>query len=139
MKYTDFLITIALLLFSTFIMYLCFKAFKEQTIIEGLTNSTDNSTEPVSGEAGNAESYNSAVKSQLVKLQDELLVSKYRSDYENAIINLDDYIGYLMLDQTLNLEIGGSKKATMTALTNLNTLSAAKKSLNDTMMFLDKT
>ena len=44
-----------------------------------------------------------------------------------------------MLDQTLNLEIGGSKKATMTALTNLNTLSAAKKSLNDTMMFLDKT
>lgn len=139
MKYTDFLITIALLLFSTFIMYLCFKAFKEQTIIEGLTNSTDNSTEPVSGEAGNAESYNSAVKSHLVKLQDVLLVPKYRPDYENAIINLDDYIGYLMLEQTLNLEIGGSKKATMTALTNLNTLSAAKKSLNDTMMFLDKT
>ena len=57
-----------------------------------------------------------------------MLVAKYRKDYETAIINLDDYIGYLMIKQTLNIE----------AINNLNILKGSKEALNATMTFLDK-
>ena len=126
-----------------FIIYMVVKMFQLQTsVIEGLTTGSDaltsNGTTPTSGEAGTATSYAAAIKAQVVKLQDELLISKYRKDYEAAIINLDDYIGYLMIKQTLNMKLGGDTKSNMEAINNLNILKGAKESLNATMTFLDK-
>ena len=71
-------------------------------------------------------------------MQDELLVSKYRKEYEAALINLDDYIGFLMIKQALNMKMDGDKKAAMEAIGNLNILKNAKESLNTAMTFLDK-
>mgnify|MGYP007120772474 CR=1 FL=1 len=79
-----------------------------------------------------------SIKAQVVKLQDELLVSKYRKDYETAIINLDDYAGYLMLKQILNMKLDGDMKSNVEALNNINILKNAKDSLNTAMTFLDK-
>jgi hypothetical protein len=116
----------------------------QSTVLEGLTNGSDTTTttnntiNPSSGEAGNASSYAAAIKANVVKLQDELLVSKYRKDYETAIINLDDYIGYLMIKQTLNMNLNGDMKSNMTAINNLNILKDSKEALNATMTFLDK-
>jgi hypothetical protein len=111
--------------------------FQLQTsVIEGLTN--ESSVSPTSGEAGTATSYAASIKAQVVKLQDELLVAKYRKDYESVIINLDDYIGYLMIQQTLNMKLNGDMKTTIDLLNNLNVLKSAKESLNATMTFLDK-
>jgi hypothetical protein len=141
---------VGILIVSFFIIYMVVKMFHLQTsVIEGLTNAdgtiisgsdalSSDSTAPSSGEAGTAASYAAAIKAQVVKLQDELLVAKYRKDYEAAIINLDDYIGYLMIKQTLNMKLSGDIKANIEAINNLNILKSSKEALNSTMAFLDK-
>jgi hypothetical protein len=150
MNQDEFFKIVGILIVSFFIIYMVVKMFHLQTsVIEGLTNAdgtiisgsdalSSDSTAPSSGEAGTAASYAAAVKAQVVKLQDELLVAKYRKDYEAAIINLDDYIGYLMIKQTLNMKLNGDIKANIEAINNLNILKSSKESLNSTMAFLDK-
>jgi len=137
MKQDEFFKIIGIVIVSFFIIYMAIKMFQLQTsVIEGLTN--ESSVSPTSGEAGTATSYAASIKAQVVKLQDELLVAKYRKDYESAIINLDDYVGYLMIQQTLNMKLNGDMKTTIELLNNLNVLKSAKESLNTTMTFLDK-
>lgn len=151
MKQEEFFKIIGILIVGFFIIYMAVKMFQLQTsVIEGLTTGSDalttgsdaltntNTTIPTTGEAGTATSYAAAIKAQVIKLQDELLIAKYRKDYEAVIINLDDYIGYLMLKQTLNMKLGGDIKSNIDAINNLNILKGAKESLNTTMVFLDK-
>ena len=119
MKHEEFLKIIGILLVSFFIIYIFMKMLKLSTnnqysMIEGMTNNT--------GEAGTSASYAAAIKAQVVKLQDELLISKYRKDYESAIINLDDYAGYLMLKQILNIKLDGDMKTNVETLNNINIL-----------------
>ena len=150
MHQDEFFKIVGILIVSFFIIYMVVKMFHLQTsVIEGLTNAdgtiisgsdalSSDTTAPSSGEAGTASSYAAAIKAQVVKLQDELLVAKYRKDYEAAIINLDDYIGYLMIKQSLNMKLNGDIKANIEAINNLNILKSSKESLNSTMAFLDK-
>jgi hypothetical protein len=144
MKQEEFFKIIGIIIVCFFIIYMVTKMFQLQTsVVEGLTTGSDaltanNGTAPTSGEAGTAASYAAAIKAQVVKLQDELLISKYRKDYEAAIINLDDYVGYLMIKQTLNMKLGDDTRSNMEAINNLNILKGAKESLNATMNFLDK-
>ena len=143
MKQDEFFKIVGILIVCFFIIYMVVKMFHLQTsVIEGLTNAdgtiTPDATPPSSGEAGTAASYAAAIKAEVVKLQDELLVAKYRKDYEPAIINLDDYIGYLMIKQTLNMKIGADVKTNLESINALNILKSAKESLNATMTFLDK-
>lgn len=143
MKQDEFFKIIGIIIVSFFIIYFTMKILHPQSnVIEGLTNAdgtiSPSATPPSSGEAGTASSYAAAIKAQVVKLQDELLVPKYRKDYETAIINLDDYIGYLMIKQTLNMKLDGDMKSNIEAVNNLNILKNAKDSLNATMTFLDK-
>jgi hypothetical protein len=150
MNHDEFFKIVGILIVSFFIIYMVVKMFHLQTsVIEGLTNAdgtiisgsdalSSDTTAPSSGEAGTASSYAAAIKAQVVKLQDELLVAKYRKDYEAAIINLDDYIGYLMIKQTLNMKLSGDIKANIEAINNLNILKSSKEALNSTMAFLDK-
>jgi len=132
----DLLKMVGLLFVSLFIIYIVIKMFHLQaTVVEGLTN--PDPSNPVSGQAGTSASYAAGIKAQVVKLQDELLISKYRKDYETAIINLDDYCGMLMLQQALNMNTSGDVKANIEKLANINTLKQAKESLNVAMKFLD--
>ena len=128
---------VGILIISFFIIYIVIKMFHlQKSVVEGLTNA--NTTSPSTGEAGTASSYAASIKAQVVKLQDELLISKYRKDYEAAIINLDDYIGFLMIKQTLNMNLAGDMKSNIDSINTLNSLKNAKESLNATMSFLDK-
>jgi hypothetical protein len=130
---------IGILIVSFFIIHIVVKMFHLQTsVIEGLTNNETSTTTNASGEAGTASSYAAAIKAQVVKLQDELLVAKYRKDYEAAIINLDDYIGYSMLKLSLNFKMKDDIKENIDTIEKLNALKNAKQSLNETMAFLDK-
>jgi len=140
MKQDEFFKIIGILIVSFLIIYFVVKMFKLQaTVLEGLTNGTDDSgSNPSSGEAGTASSYADAIKALTVKLQDELLISKYRKDYENVIINLDDLMGYIMLKLVLNLKITDNFTANMMVIDNINNLKTARDSLNSTMTFLDK-
>lgn len=124
---------LAIIFVSFIIIYVVVNLFNlKPRVVEGLTN------EASSGEAGSASSYAAAIKSLTVKLQDELLISKYRKNYEEAIINLDDYVGYLMIKQTLNIKQTGDIETNIKQLNMLNALKNAKDSLNATMTFLDK-
>jgi hypothetical protein len=143
MKQDEFFKIIGIIIVCFFIIYMAMKMFQLQTkVIEGLTNAdgtiSSSATPPSSGEAGTATSYAAAIKAQVVKLQDELLITKYRKDYESVIINLDDYIGYLMIKQSLNMKLDGDMKSNIESINNLNILKSAKESLNATMTFLDK-
>ena len=141
MNQDEFFKIIGILIVCFFIIYMTVKMFHLQTsVIEGLTNGSDSSTtiDAKSGMAGSASSYAATIKAQVVKIQDELLITKYRKEYESVIINLDDYVGYLMLQQILNMKLDGDTKTKMEAINTLNILKTSKDSLNTAMTFLDK-
>jgi len=119
-----------------FIAYLLFRNLNLNiNFREGMTNNTDASGNPVSnGIAGNAATYAANIKSNTIQLQDTLLVSKYRSDYETAILNLEELINNMMLQTTLSIDMNNPQQG----LTKLNTLSQAKSALNGVMLFLDQ-
>ena len=134
---TEFIKTVGVLFVAFMTVYAIITLFqpKNNNIIEGLTNENSSAG---SGEAGSSASYADGIKAQVVKIQDELLVSKYRKDYENTIIHMDDLVGTMMIKQIQNMPVGGSDpKALITSLNNLNTLKMAKESLNVAMKYLD--
>jgi hypothetical protein len=115
-----------------FVVYLLFRA---SSTVEGMT--TDASSNSVStatlGVAGNAQIYAANIKSAFVKTQDTLLISKYRKDYENVVLNLDDYINSTMLLTVLNIDLTKPE----TGLKSLVSLNEAKSALNNVMKYID--
>jgi hypothetical protein len=138
-------VVIFIILGIAFIYYVMKCMNLQSSLIEGLTNKNPDKPDTVvydvsaDGTAGNAATYAATIKAQSIQLQDELLVSKYRKDYENAIINMDDYVSMLMLKQVLSMKAGDvDSKANIELLNNLNILKSSKDALNTTMTYLDK-
>jgi hypothetical protein len=122
-----------------FLLYLFSNSLKlhlnmSKTIMEGLENNK------LTGIAGSAEKYSNAIAEKSTFLRDSLRIENYRSQYENAIINLDEHAGLSML-QTF-LQISPDKDLTspenMQTVEKLNKLHAYKQSLNASMLALDK-
>jgi len=128
----------AILIVSIFIIYLMMNTFHLREGLENAEDTTASVAVGANGEAGSAANYAAAIKAKTVKLQDSLLISKYRSDYENVIINMDDYLSMLMLKIALDVDASADIKTNAETLALMNTLSNAKKSLNETMAFIDK-
>ena len=108
--------------------------------VEGMTTTTDASGNPAppsgsitNGVAGNAAAYAAQLKSAVIKSQDELLISKYRTDYENAVLNLDDYLNTMMLQTALSVNQNNPQQA----IAKLAQMQQAKVALNSTMKFVD--
>jgi len=113
-------------------------------LIEGMTDGSGNTTEnkPKSsgngktvsnGMAGNAAEYAAALKANTINSLDTLMISKYRGDYESALINLDDTIDILMLETALNF----NKEKPLDTFENLSKMHQAKIALNSVMKFVD--
>lgn len=118
------------------LFYLVFGFIKKVHVFEGLENQTSETrTNLQSGEAGNASKYAANLKSEVIKMQDSLLISKYRKDYENSIINLEDLINYNMLKLMLNIDKDLEKD--VKKIETLNIMHNAKASLNGIMKFVD--
>ena len=121
-----------------FIAYILFRHFEYKNqygIIEGMTDGSGNvTTSSTNGIAGNAASYGATIKSANIKMQDMFLISKYRSDYEAAILNLDDLLSSLMLQTALSVDTK-NPQATIKQLADMN---QAKVALNSVMKFVDK-
>jgi hypothetical protein len=117
-----------------FVVYLLFRNFNF-SYREGMTTDASGNTSSSSsnGIAGNAAAYGATIKASTIKLQDTFLITKYRSDYENAILNLDDLLNNLMLQTALNVDINNPEKS-ITKLANMN---QAKTALNSVMKFVD--
>ncbi len=138
---TNLCIFIAICIFSYFI----FRNLNTGNLnyVEGMTTSTDasgnttSSTTPTTpttnGIAGNAAAYAAQLKLAVIKSQDELLISKYRSDYENAVLNLDDYLNSIMLQTALSVD----QNKPHVSITKLAEMQQAKTALNSVMKFVD--
>lgn len=117
-----------------FIAYILFRNLNFNTR-EGMTDASGNSTAaPSNGVAGNAASYGASLKAETIKQQDKYLISKYRSDYETVILNLDDLVNNLMLGASLSVN-PSKPQETLSKLAELN---QAKTALNNVMKFIDK-
>jgi hypothetical protein len=115
-----------------FILYFVFRSFNT---IEGMTTNTETApaASPNNGIAGNAANYVANIKAQTIRLQDTLLISKYRADYENAVISMDDLVNNIMLRTVLNV----NKDKPEEALRTLVMLNESKTALNNVMKFID--
>jgi hypothetical protein len=126
-----------------FILAVCFVAyllFRNLDFKEGMTTDSPTSTSASSpttttanGIAGSAQNYAANIKSMTIKNQDVLLISKYRNDYENAILNLDDLINTMMLQTALSVNSSNP----IASIEKLNQLNSAKGALNSVMKFVD--
>jgi hypothetical protein len=131
------------LLFIVAICFVSYLLFRNLDFKEGLTTNSPSSTlSPVNnlsstsnsnGIAGSAQNYAANIKATTIKNQDMLLISKYRADYENAILNLDDLINTLMLQTALSVKTSDP----MASLEKLNQLNSARGALNSVMKFVD--
>ena len=94
------------------------------------TNSTSLST---NGIAGQSSAYAANIKARVIQLQDILLISKYRSDYENSIMAVDDLVNLLMLEKVLSI----SSSSPEDDLKELVELNGVKSALNNIMTYVD--
>lgn len=118
------------------ICILIYFIFSNMGVKEGMETTTTTTTSTTSnGVAGGAAAYAANIKAQVIKLQDTTLISKYRADYENVVINMDDLVNNLMLQVTLNVD-QSKPEASLAKLAQLN---MAKAALNSVMKFIDKT
>ena len=122
----------------SFIAYLIFRNlnFENLSFKEGMTDTSTSETigsSSANGIAGNAATYAANIKSQVIKLQDTMLISKYRSDYETAILNLDDLVNNLMLKTALSIDQDKPQQSLIT----LSQLQQSKVALNSIMKFID--
>jgi len=122
----NFLIFLAL----CFVGYLIFRNLPFR---EGMESGNPLVSSPKSGVAGDAGAYSDAIKSQAIKHQDTLHISKYRSDYENSVIHLDDLVDHLMLKTVLSVDHNNPSES----LDRLNKLHSSKAALNHVMKFMD--
>ena len=83
-----------------------------------------------------ADIFASKIKSTNIKLQDKLLIHKYKQNYEKIILNIDDLINKLMLEKILYINIHHKNKM-METLEEINTLSESKNNLNTIIKFVD--
>jgi hypothetical protein len=114
-----------------FLGYILFRGLNfNLQVKEGMTDGTTSATD---GTAGNAATYASTIKAETVKLHDTYLISKYRKDYENIILNLDDYINMMMLKTATTMDINNPGSA----ITKLSEMNNAKTALNNVMKFVD--
>ena len=116
-----------------FILYIIYVSIKSCRR-DGMTNrdSSDDSTSG-NGIAGNASAYAATIKSATIKSQDVLLISKYRSEYETVILNLEDFINNAMLKTALTIDPDKPGPAFET----LATMQQAKSALDGIMKFVD--
>jgi len=129
-----------------FAIYVLIKSLTFQgKILEGLTNSTTEKTE-ISLLNTVASKTNENITGQNNKLQDVLAVEKYRTDYENLIISLEEYTNIMMFSKVLNIgsKVAGLSSGQVVTDDILNEIDKANKlklfidTLNSSMTFIDK-
>jgi len=133
---------IVVIIFISFVVYKVFnlQLFFMKSIKEGLVSSSLTTSPTVTDGYGiNAKTMATNIKSLSTALSDKLIVSKYRTDYENIIINMEDYINLLMMNNvlTFNASSFSNDDDIIKYFNNLGSLKSSRDALNDVMKYLD--
>lgn len=138
----DLFTNVLMLVAIVFLIYIIFstmnfgykkEGFDSSNNSTSTAKSSSSSSSNVNGFAGNAQYYVSGIKDKVIKLQDTMLLSKYRTDYENVIMGLDDLVDNLMLEKVLSITADNTQKS----FQELVTLNDSKTALNNVMKFID--
>jgi hypothetical protein len=121
-----------------FVTYIILKSLTFQAkLIEGLT--TNSSDDPSVNT--DKDKVPDAIKSNSTNILDGLLVDKYRSSYDNTIIELEENINATILAGILKnaekISYDPSSDESQKFITAINNLKNFKDTLNDTMKYLD--
>ena len=112
-------------------------------VFEGLennSNTTTTSTSPSTsstGIAAGAANFADAIKSATTKITDTALISKYRNDYENIIINAEECVNASMLSALITSPLGPDGNVTVQTLTAIKNMNDSKVALNEIMKYID--
>jgi hypothetical protein len=132
MKETIFSV-ICIFAFLLIIVYVIYKLINVK-IKEGMTDLNVNLINV--GISDKSDIFASKIKSTNIKLQDKLLINKYKQNYEKIILNLDDLINSIMLEKVLSININ-QKDEMMKTLRDINSLTESKNNLNTIIKFVD--
>lgn len=132
----EFFKILGILIVVAFLIYLAVKSMRLQTsIMEGLTNPNTSTTVNTGSGAAN---YATKINTNFSQLKDVLNIPTYRTDYEQVIIQMDDYIGALMLQELTNIDSNSiTGEAVFSTIARINTLASGRTNLNALMKFVD--
>lgn len=121
-----------------FIIYFVVSMINLQTtLVEGLTNNEQiGIMDKIS--QGNLKTLQKENK----KIEDLLRIDKYRTDYEDYLIDLEEYLNWLILGKLIMLDVADIEDVKIGTSTNkeftqINQLYELKKNLNTTMDYID--
>ena len=126
---------IGIFVIALFFLFIVVRTLNFQAkVLEGLTTgsgATDKSNIPA------------AINANTTILEDSLLLSKYKKNYEDIIINLENNINFNILNGIVSNAETLSKNpmdpAALQMVASINSLKTFKDTLNDSMIFLNKT
>jgi len=127
-------------------IYILIKSLTFQgKILEGLTNSPTETAE-ISLLNTVASTSTENITGQNNKLQDVLSVEKYRTDYENLLIALEEYTNIMMFSKVVGIgsKVAGLSKGQavtddiLSEIDKANKLKTFVDTLNSSMTFIDK-
>lgn len=134
MKENDMIMYIGLISLVLFLFFIISRVFTFQTsMIEGLSNK-DSQSQPINVTVGKVENINKVS-------EDHLFIEKYRSDYEDLIIHLEETTNLDMMrlikEHGNNIEQGKTVDEQMKTIKKINELNQLKESLNSSMKYMD--
>jgi hypothetical protein len=126
------------------LVYLILRTLKFQlNIIEGLTTTAAASLPTASSPVDNTDIENAplAINNNSTMVEDTLLINKYKSKYEDIIIELDKNVDFSILQTILKnaqtISMNPTSNDSMKTIAIVNSLKAFKDSLNEGMTFMD--
>jgi hypothetical protein len=135
----DFFSVAALFIIFIIIIIIFYNIYNTQ--IEGMTNKKNNnktSTLNNTSRGINSTTFHQKLKEQHLNLKSDLNIPKHRNDYENILIEMNDYVDGLMLSEVLNVDPNNiSNPKLINTIQNITKMNQSKESLNKIMKYLD--
>jgi hypothetical protein len=145
----DFLKTVGLMIVIAIVIYFAFRVMNKliptlqesfSDNIEGLTTLSDsknNLGNSFNGVAGNAANYAKKIEGHTAKMVDGMLIPKYRNDYEQVLLHLENYHNANLLNKLLNYNLNDPTKSSEELSDIVKHHDNVVQSLNNAMKFLD--
>jgi hypothetical protein len=130
---SDYITIFTFLFFLIILSFFFFTTFRYQ--IEGMTNNKDKVN---TGHGTNSSKLIEQLKVEHNNIKDKLNIKQHRNNYENVIIDMNDYLDGLMLNELLSLNHNSlDHNNILNAVENINKMSSGKQNLNKIMKYLD--
>jgi hypothetical protein len=132
MQKQDIIKIICLLIIISFVYLIIYKVYSTNKLYEGLIseNITNN------GVGAKSSGYASVIENDITQLKSSLSISSYRTNYENIILNTEEYLNITSLNKILNTDFE-TNDSVRELITQLNENYNAKIALNDIMKYID--